>query len=239
MKTPDSSDSPTSQTAPRSTFIRGAGGLMRFTTAIALCASVAALLAGCKTTTETMPRGTGKSKSAMTSGDRSVEYAQPVVVQTERPASSGRKPSLARRSEDPLDDCAERLHSLCGPLLFYYLQNRHLPVTLQDLPADTPEPLPPLMCPESHKPYVYALKTAIPIDNPKGYIIVHDPVPAHDGVRWCIVASPGDSATEPLIVKSVGIREDRFAVLRSKALTQQKEMEHEQQKELAAPNAKK
>jgi hypothetical protein len=165
-----------------------------------------------------------------------------MVVQNEHPASSKKKSSpsaQARRNEDPLDDCAERLHSLCGPLLFYFMQNRQLPTTLQDLPADGPEPVPPLMCPQSHKPYVYALKTAIPIDNPKGYIIVHDPVPGHDGVRWCIVAAPGDSATEPLIVKSVGIREDRFAVLRSKALAEQKNMEREQQKEQAAPNSKK
>jgi hypothetical protein len=36
--------------------------------------------------------------------------------------------------------------------------------------------------------------------------------------------------TEPIIDKSVGIREDRFAVLRSKALSDQKDIEREQQK---------
>ncbi len=207
---------------------------------VLLCASLGILSAGCQTTTTTVTPSHGKTVQNSSDG-RAVEYAKPVVVQ-ERPASAKRSssPSVqARRNEDPLDDCAERLHSLCGPLLFYYLQNHHLPTMLADLPAEGPEPLPPLICPESHKPYVYSLKTAIPIDNPKGYIIVHDPVPAHNGVRWCIVASPGDSATEPLIVKSVGIKEDRFAVLRSRALAQQQEMQREMQKEQAAPNATK
>jgi hypothetical protein len=205
-----------------------------------LCATAAAVwVGGCQTTTEKAPRG--KSHTIVHggsggTGDRAVEYVNPVVVQ-ERSSSSSKKKgsssptSLARRNEDPLDECAERLHSLCGPLLFYYLQNRRLPPTLQELPSDGPEPLPPLYCPESHKPYVYALKNAIPIDNPKGYIIVHDPVPAHDGVRWCVVVSPGESAADSLIVKSVGIREARFAVLRTRALAEQKEMERQQQEQ--------
>ena len=225
---------------PRRTNLRGGprSTLTRTATAL-LCATV--LLGGCQTTTEKLPPGgRGGSNRPVTSGDRSVEYAKPVVVQ-ERAGSSKKKPSpaaQARRNEDPLDECAERLHSLCGPLLLYYMQHRRLPATLQDLPTDGPEPVPPLLCPDSHKPYVYALQNAIPIDNPKGYIIVHDAVPAHDGVRWCVVASPGTSATEPLIVKSVGIKEDRFAVLRSRAMTEQKEMEQEQQqREQAAPDA--
>lgn len=198
--------------------------------AVLLCGSL--LLFGCQPANGKSSHS--KSRTQTTTNGRAVEYANPVVVQ-ERPASSSAKrgsssAAQARRNEDPLDECAERLHSLCGPLLFYYLQNHHLPPTLQDLPADGPEPLPPLLCPESHKPYVYALKNAIPIDNPKGYIIVHDPVPAHDGVRWCVVVSPSDAGSESVVVKSVGIREDRFAVLRSRALAGQKEMEREQQK---------
>jgi hypothetical protein len=235
MRTPVSSSSTTPVTAPPRTTFNRRGGSSRSTRFAAAFLCAAAIFAGCQTTTEKMPRGsTGSSKShsGVTTGNGSVEYAKPMVVE-ERPASSKNKSSpsaQARRNEDPLDDCAERLHSLCGPLLFYYMQNHHLPVTLQDLPANGPEPVPPLMCPESHKPYVYSLKNPIFIDNPRGYIIVHDPVPAHNGVRWCIVASPGDSATEPIIVKSVGIREDRFAVLRSKALSDQKDIEREQQK---------
>jgi hypothetical protein len=201
--------------------------------ALFLCASLP--LTGCQSGGAKPSHSKSRNAPYATGDGRAVEYAKPAVVVQQRPASSGKRGSSPAaqtgNTEDALNDCAERLHSLCGPLLFYYLQNRHFPATLQDLPSDGPEPLPPLLCPETHKPYVYALKNAIPIDNPRGYIIVHDAVPAHDGVRWCIVVSPGDSASDSLIVKSVGIREDRFAVLRTRALAEQKEMERKQQKE--------
>jgi len=122
-------------------------------------------------------------------------------------------------SGSTLDECAERLHALCGPLLFYYLQNRRLPPTLQDL-QDGPEPIPPLVCPDTHKPYVYLLQHPIPIDNPSGYILIHDAVADREGTRWAIVVSPGATPTE-LVAKAIGIREERFAVLRTKALTEQ------------------
>lgn len=139
-------------------------------------------------------------------------------------ARSDQKPPVADRTDaaaagpaKALDPCAERLHALCGPLLFYYLQNRQLPPTLQDL-QDGPEPIPPLYCPESRKPYAYLPNSPIPIDNPRGHILIHDPVAAHNGVRWAIVVSAGATPTEPLVAKAIGIREERFAVLRSRGL---------------------
>jgi hypothetical protein len=176
-----------------------------------------AIVAGCRTTTTDVTAGGARRTSPAPSAQRgtpdpSKSASNDVGEGGGKPAPSARK-DLPNRPADPLDPCAERLHALCGPLLFYYVQNRQLPPTLQDLEG-APEPIPPLLCPDSHKPYVYLLKNPIPIDNPRGHILVHDAVAAHGGVRWVIVVSPGANPTE-LIAKAVGIREDRFAVLRS------------------------
>jgi hypothetical protein len=180
------------------------------------CASTA--IGGCQTTTTDVTAGGARRTSPTPDASRVTtepprSEAADAGDGTTRATPSVRRNDLPGRTADPLDPCAERLHALCGPLLFYYVQNRQLPPTLQDLEGG-PEPIPPLICPDSHKPYVYLLKNPIPIDNPRGHILLHDAVAAHDGVRWTIVVSPGANPTE-LIAKAVGIREDRFAVLRS------------------------
>jgi hypothetical protein len=170
--------------------------------------------AGCRPA----PRGSGtagRSGSAPIATRAAPERPKSDAARSGPPRGAAEQ--VPGRPGDALDPCAERLHALCGPLLLYYLQHRSLPPTLQDL-EDGPEPTPPLYCPDSRKPYVYLPNNAIAIDNPRGHILVHDPVAAHHGVRWAIVISAGATPAEPLIAKAVGIKEDRFAVLRSKAM---------------------
>ncbi len=83
--------------------------------------------------------------------------------------------------------CAERLHGICGHLLLYYSINDKLPERLADLKSAGPEPLPPLTCPDSGKPYVYN-RSGLTIQGRPGRLLLYDPAPTHSGMRWGILA---------------------------------------------------
>ncbi len=100
------------------------------------------------------------------------------------------------------DPCATRLHDICGPLLFYYSKQHHLPASLADL-ADTPgfSAIGALACPESHQPYIYN-PDGIQLPSVPGPVIAYDPVPIHAGYRWGIIIVPSDG---PLITKVIAL----------------------------------
>jgi hypothetical protein len=114
-------------------------------------------------------------------------------------ATSQRAASIPNLNTDP---CATRLHDLCGPLLWYYKEQQHLPPTLADL-AQTPgfSEIGALACPESHQAYAY-VPDGISIPGVPGTVIVYDPLPSHAGWRWAITVVPGQG---PLVTKVIAL----------------------------------
>ena len=89
----------------------------------------------------------------------------------------------ARRPDAAIDPCAERLHDVCGRLLFYCSVNGKLPEKLDDLKRVDSSPLPPLVCPVSGKPYLYN-KEGLPTPGRAGFLVVYDAAAVHGGMRW-------------------------------------------------------
>jgi hypothetical protein len=96
----------------------------------------------------------------------------------------------ARKGGAMLDPCAERLHEISGALLLYCSSTGQLPEKLADLKAADLEPLPPLVCPLSGKPYVYDPQ-GLPVQGRRGRLVVYDAAPSHNGKRWGILADLG------------------------------------------------
>jgi hypothetical protein len=86
---------------------------------------------------------------------------------------------------DIADPCAERLHDLCGQLLFYYNARRQLPATLEELERASPGPV-PLVCPTCGKPYAYN-RDGLEVPESPWRVIVYDAEPCHAGKRWVIL----------------------------------------------------
>jgi len=100
------------------------------------------------------------------------------------------------------DPCAIRLHDIGGALLQYYALNKRLPDRLEDAAAlaDPGQPL-QLTCPASGKPYGYA-PAGLMMEGRRKRIIVFDPTPAHDGLRWCVFMA---DQTRPGAAQSVEV----------------------------------
>lgn len=113
------------------------------------------------------------------------------------------------------DPCAERLHDLAGQLLLYWVKNHDLPAELADLTTAQSRPAVGLICPVSHKPYLYSRCGLAIISGPKAglkadtqaRVIVYDGEPSHHGMRWAIVAEP-PGAGEALVPTVTLLRED-------------------------------
>ncbi|MGA2266444.1 MAG: hypothetical protein ABSH10_08460 [Phycisphaerae bacterium] len=106
---------------------------------------------------------------------------------------------------DDLDQCAERLHDIGGPLLLYYVTHRELPKSLDDLGKVGDNSIPPLVCPISGKPYVYD-PVGLPVAGRPGRLIMYDAVPCRPGKRWGILVEtppPG----QPLVIRVVCLPE--------------------------------
>jgi hypothetical protein len=85
--------------------------------------------------------------------------------------------------------CAERLHTIGGLLLEYYVVHKELPRRLEDL-----RPLAGIgedfgtECPNTKAPYLY-VPTGLHLDGKKMQIVVADAEPSHGGKRWCLLMS--------------------------------------------------
>jgi hypothetical protein len=114
----------------------------------------------------------------------------------------------ARTSGDVLDACAERLHDICGQLLFYYSVKGQLPERLDQLGDIGSRPLPQFICPVSGKPYTYN-RDGLAMPGSSRRVLVCDAEPCHSGTRWAIVAEGADPG-KPLVVHVVVLPESRL-----------------------------
>lgn len=94
------------------------------------------------------------------------------------------------------DPCAMRMHDVCGALLLYYFYNGRLPERLEELNSLPGEGPLQFVCPATNAPYVYNVN-GIQIPERKIWIVLHDPSPAHAGMRWAV------SMDEPQVGKAL------------------------------------
>jgi hypothetical protein len=106
------------------------------------------------------------------------------------------------------DPCATRLHDIMGALLSYYIDNNtRLPDRLDQLKGDFGIEL-KFTCPASGQPYAYS-PAGLYAPGKTKRIIVWDSVPAHHGIRWCILM-PHMAPNTPIVPEVVPIPEKEF-----------------------------
>jgi hypothetical protein len=121
-------------------------------------------------------------------------------------------PGRATAAISGRDPCAERLHAVCGPLLFYYALHRRMPEKLDELraiAAETGEAELEFTCPVSGRPYIYVPQGVPRGKGQPGLLVLFDATPAHSGLRWAVavdVPRPG----QPLVSKIVAEPETTF-----------------------------
>ncbi len=130
------------------------------------------------------------------------QTSAPKHVETAAPAPAA-APSSARVDlhTDPAtltDPCSENLQNVCEAMLLYYITNKHLPPTLQDLQryADAGTSL-SFKCPTSGEAYVYNAQGLI-APGVHDRLLVYDTEAVHNGHRWGIVMAaprPGQPIT--------------------------------------------
>ena len=107
------------------------------------------------------------------------------------------------------DPCAERLHDICEQFLLYWSVHDELPQRLADLGAIGLSPASPLVCPTSHRPYVYD-RAGMQVPGRQGRLIMYDAEPCHSAARWGILADPA-RAGEPLVLRVIRVPEPPHA----------------------------
>ena len=121
--------------------------------------------------------------------------------------------ATTRAGEAPItstDPCATRLHDLCGPLLLYYATHQRLPGKPEELLAVPGFEIDKqLVCPVSHKPYIYN-RAGIATPGSGGRVILFDATPAHQGHRWAI-AIQETTDDQPLVAKVIALPEAFFS----------------------------
>jgi hypothetical protein len=144
--------------------------------------------------------------------------AQP-NARTNEPANEASKaqpsarlsPEIRPESLDSLDPCAMRLHDLCEPLLLYYVKNRRLPPSLEELALVSGFEQIPLTCPVSNRQYQYDPAGKTLKGSPDAQVILYDATPAHGGNRWAIaIIEPASRADSALITKTVLLPDSFF-----------------------------
>jgi hypothetical protein len=129
---------------------------------------------------------------------------------TARTKQPDRAPVVVAPTIKNTDECATRLHDLCGPLLLYYKLNHQLPATLDQL-RRTPgfDPGQELACPVSKRPYTYN-PIGIMTQDRQPRINLYDPAPSHAGFRWAVSIIEPKEEDGPLITKVVALPESAF-----------------------------
>jgi hypothetical protein len=123
--------------------------------------------------------------------EKTAPRQQPIPVE-QRLEKMGVKP-VPESVEKALltDPCVERMHNLCGAMLAFYLINKDLPASLDDLKtvAEFGGPLEP-SCPASGQPFVYE-PAGLHSVNGRKYIVLYDATPAHKGTGLLAAAGEG------------------------------------------------
>jgi hypothetical protein len=143
------------------------------------------------------------------------------VKTTVKGAAQVSDPSAGTRARDSVaagglndidDPCAERLHALAGPLLFYYALHHKTPERVEEL-ADVagPDPEVQFTCPASGKAYIYNPKGLPRGGGKPGLLVLYDPEPSHSGMRWALAVEQQKNAQQPLITHVIAEPETTFA----------------------------
>ena len=125
---------------------------------------------------------------------------------TPHPRDTGKSPAPGKvaTSENPenFDPCAEELHKAAGALLLYFSTRHRLPDSADELKQVPGFEDLTLVCPVSHRPYVYDPRLTLPGFTKGFYLIFYDAEPSHGGKRWALsIAQPQEDA--PLVAKVV------------------------------------
>jgi hypothetical protein len=176
--------------------------LVARTVVLAGAAAALALAGGCA---PAEPRPAEAPRQIRTTS-RGPTAGQAVTTPQPRRSSRGDAAAAALPAED---ECAARLHDISGLLLLYFVANKHLPEKLEDLaPLADPGTDFQTTCPVSGRPYVY-VPGGLPGSGSGRVLIVYDAVPAHNGIRWGIAASP-PQGDQPLATWVMPFSEERF-----------------------------
>jgi hypothetical protein len=109
------------------------------------------------------------------------------------------------------DACAERLHALSGPMLYYYAVHRRLPLDVNELrDIAGPDPVIDFTCPVSGKPYVYDPRGMPRGGGKPGIIVLCDPEPTHSGMRLCVTVEEPKKPADPLVTHVLAEPETTF-----------------------------
>jgi hypothetical protein len=135
--------------------------------------------------------GKGARRARFLAGGVAVLAAALVAILAAGCQTSAQRTTPSPHEDTLTDPCADRLHDLCGRLLLYYSLRGEMPESLDDLASVDTAPMPPLVCPASGWAYAYN-KDGLVLRGVPGRILVYDAVPAHGGMRWCIVADAAE-----------------------------------------------
>ena len=135
-------------------------------------------------------------------------HAAPSYIPGPGPDRPGKRTAPISSAADP---CADRLHALCGPLLFYYAVKHRLPEHVEELrDLAGPDPDVAFFCPVSGKPYVYNPKGLPRGGGKPGVMILYDAEPSHSGLRWAVTAKEPKNTAQPLVTEVVAEKELTF-----------------------------
>jgi hypothetical protein len=110
------------------------------------------------------------------------------------------KPTLPGSITEP---CADRLHTLCGPLLMYYALNHKMPERIEQIhEIGQPDPDVQINCPLSGKQYIYNA-AGLPRPGKPGVLVLYDAEPNHHGRRWAVAVQPPQRPNQALIPEVV------------------------------------
>jgi len=129
-----------------------------------------------------------------------------------QPAAAGPTPIDREAAGEAIDECATRLQDISGQILLYYLKNRRMPASLEELhtmPGGDPKL--PLSCPVSNQPYAYD-PVGYPVADKPHRLVAFDTVPVHRGGRWgLLMAEPEEGKALSMWVAR--LNEDVFKAL--------------------------
>jgi hypothetical protein len=92
------------------------------------------------------------------------------------------------------DPCAIRLQDISSAMLFYVIQHKEMPHTLEDVRilGGTAAADPKFFtCPTTGQPYIY-VRAGLSVPGQERLLVVYDSVADSAGLRWGIVAAPAD-----------------------------------------------
>ena len=116
------------------------------------------------------------------------------------------EPAGSKRPSVEHGKCDARLHEMCGHLLVFNMTNKRMPKTLGELKKSPLGEIPPMVCPDSGKPYVYKPK-GLKIKGQSGLLVLFDSESSHSKMRWGIMIYPQPDG-KPISTKVLLLRDE-------------------------------